>query len=180
MTTKFENRTTVAHAVIVNFEEGKLEEKSVVIPYTRTLSNAIKHVATALDVAPNCVTIRELEQTEFRANEVGAAALLNIAKESGLEEKPESVPEGCTCVPYTDYQYIGFFFGYDEDNTPVAFRADFCDTEKMGKTDAKNKMIRECESNGYKTFAVDFKQRHEAKRYAIVDSAEYQELRYAK
>lgn len=180
MSTKFENRTTTAVAVVMDFDIMAFNVHEIEIPYTRTISKAISMVAAKLGVPENNVTIKELKQTEFKAQNLTSGQLVNIASEYGLEEPAKDVPEGFTCIPYTAYQYFGTAFGYTkEDNTPTAMPLVVEQLEKHGKNDARGMLINHAESTyNMNVFALDYKQRHEVKRFAIVNSEEYQKLRY--
>ena len=177
---KFENRTTVAVAVVMNFDAMNFEVHEIEIPYTRTIAKGISMVAAKLNVPENTVTIKELKQTEFKAQNLASGQLVNIAKEYGLEEPASECEQGFTCIPYTAYQYFGTAFGYaKEDNAPLAMSIAVEQLEKHGKNNARGMLINHAEETyNMNVFALDYKQRHEVKRYAVVNSEEYQKLRY--
>ena len=178
--TKFENRTTKAIAVVMNFDAMNFEVHEVEIPYTRTIAKAIDMVAAKLNVPANTVTIKELVQSEFKAQNLTSGQLVNISIEYGLTEPAKEVPTGYTCIPYTAYQYFGTAFGYaKEDNAPIAMPLVIEQLEKHGKNDARGMMFNHAEETyNMSVFALDYKQRNEVKRYAVVNSEEYQNLRY--
>ena len=84
--TKFENRTTTAHVVIVDFENlANTREEVVEIPYTRTEAMARKEAAKILDVEINRVNVKELIQKEWKSlAPISAATLVNISTHYGF------------------------------------------------------------------------------------------------
>jgi hypothetical protein len=187
--TKFDNRTTTATAAVMNFEAMSFELVTVEIPYTRTLTKAAELVAAKLNVPVNTVSVKELAQKEFRANDVSASAILNIAHHSNIatEEEARELANDKECtVPYNIYEYAATVFGYsrerDEMNAPKPFakRVLIRDTVKRGKNDAKAFIANdESVKADFETIVyLEYKNRFEVKRYAIVDSEEYQKLRY--
>ena len=181
MSTKFENRTTTVNALIIDFENmANTKEVTVQVSYTRTIATAQKLVAACMNVDVNRVAVRELVQSEFKAQNLNSGQLVNIAKEYGLNEPVSECEQGFTCIPYTAYQYFGTAFGYTkEDNTAIAIPLVVEQLEKHGKNDARGMLINHAEETyNMNVFALDYKQRHEVKRYAVVNSEEYQKLRY--
>lgn len=180
MTTKYEERTTKAVAIVMNLETLQGEEKTVEIPYTRVINDkTTKAVAKVLNVPANTVLVKDLMQTEWRTVEPAAGQIINISEQHDLLE-PVEAGEGKTCVSYTTYEYIGFAFGYwtDENGlTPGGVALDIFTTEKLGKNNARGLLHNEASEHFDQLFAVDYKTRKEVKRYAVVNSAEYQALR---
>ena len=185
--TKFENRKTVAIAAVMNFDEMQFNMHEIEIPYTRTIAKAVDMVAAALNVPANTVSIKELKQTEFKANDLNASQILNIAHHSNIadfEEAKNLANESETCVPYTVYEYAATVFGYsnerDEHNAPIPFgkRVLIRDTVKRGKNDAKGFVMDSVKNEFEAVICIEYKNRFEVKRYAVVDSKEYNELRY--
>ena len=188
---KFENRTTTATAAVMNFKEMSFELVTVEIPYTRTLTKAAELVAAKLNVPANTVSVKELAQKEFRANDVSASAILNIAHHSNIksEEEARELANDSECtVPYTVYEYAATVFGYsherDELNAPIPFakRVLIRDTVKRGKNDAKAFITNDenVKASFESIVYLEYKNRFEVKRYAVVDSEEYQAMRYRK
>ncbi len=180
MTTKYENRTTKAIAIVMNLDTLQGEEKTVEIPYTRTINDkTAKAVAKVLNVPANTVLVKDLMQTEWRTVEPTSGQIINISEQHDLIE-PVDAGEGKNCVPYVTYEYIGFAFGYwtDENGlTPGGVALDVFTTEKLSKNNARGLLHDEANGHFDQLFAVDYKTRKEVKRYAVVDSAEYQALR---
>lgn len=186
--TKFENRTTTAHAVIVDFENlANTREEMVEIPYTRTENNARKEVAKVLGVEVNRVNVKELIQKEWKAlAPVAASVLVNLAAHYGFETF-EDAKEYCTAsdtvVPYEAYVYYGTVFGYgfekDENGLSNALGKRFAveDITKRTKNDGKAFLTDYAKEHFSSVFAVDYKQRRDVKRYAVIDSETYQTAR---
>lgn len=187
--TKFENRTTTAHVVIVDFENlTNTREEVVEIPYTRTEATARKEAAKILGVEINRVNVKELIQKEWKAlAPVAASVLVNISAHHGIEtfeQAKELAFESDTVVPYESYIYYGTVFGYgfekDENGlcNALAKRFEVEDITKRSKNDARAFLTDYAKDAFSSVFAVDYKQRRDVKRYAVVDAVEYQNARH--
>lgn len=178
--TKFENRTTIAHVVIVDTEKMEMREETHTVAYTRTPEKAAKAIAATLGIDATNIVVKSLEQSEWKTVELSAGQIVNISEQHNLLE-PINAGEGKTCVPYTAYEYSGYAFGYWNDEkkglTPGGVELCLFSLEKLSKNSARGMLHEEGKCHFDQLYTVDYKQRKEVKRYAIVDSAEYQALR---
>lgn len=189
MATKFENRTTTAHVVVIDFDNlANIREEMVEIPYTRTEATARKEVAKVLDVEINRVNVKELIQKEWKAlAPVSASVLVNLSAHYALdtfEDAKELCTESDTVVPYEAYEYYGTIFGYGFDKDEyglceaIAKRVIIEDITKRSKNDARA-FLMDCAKEQFSSvFAVDYKQRRDVKRYAVIDAETYQTARH--
>ena len=172
-------RTTKAVAVVVDFENMTLHEEIVEIAYTRTMEKAAKAVAEKLNVPTNSVTMKELVQPE-RQN-IDDTAIVDISREI-VNEMPEHVEDGFTVVPVTAYKYFGAAFGFSAEGKPIAEAIETESWEKFTKGTSATMLEAiaepQFEENGSALYTVVFRQRVSVKKYAIVNSAEYQTMRY--
>lgn len=186
--TKFENRTTTAHVIVVDFENlANIREEIIEIPYTRTENNARKEAAKILNVEPSRVNVKELIQKEWKAlAPVSASDLVNISKHYGIEtfeQAKELCADSDTVVPYEAYVYYGTVFGYgfekDKNGLSNALAKRFVveDITKRTKNDGKAFLTDYAKVHFSNVFAVDYKQRREVKRYAVIDAETYQTAR---
>lgn len=189
MATKFENRTTTAHVIVIDFDNlANIREEMVEIPYTRTEATARKEVAKVLDIEVNRVNVKDLVQKEWKAlAPVSASVLINLSAHYGIETF-EQAKELCfdsdTVVPYESYVYYGTVFGYgfDKDENglcnALAKRFEVEDITKRSKNDARAFLTDAAKDDFSSVFAVDYKQRRDVKRYAVIDAVTYQDARH--
>lgn len=186
--TKYENRTTTAHVVVIDFDNlANIREEMVEIPYTRTEATARKEVAKVLDVEINRVNVKELIQKEWKAlAPVSASVLVNISAHYGIEtfeQAKELCTDSDTVVPYEAYIYYGTVFGYgfDKDENglanALAMRFEVEDITKRSKNDARAFLTDYAKDYFSSVFTVDYKQRRDVKRYAVIDAETYQTAR---
>ena len=186
--TKCKNRTTTASVVVIDFDNlANIREEMVEIPYTRTEATARKEAAKILNVEVNRVNVKELIQKEWKnLAPVATSVLVNLTSEYGFESfelAKDCAEANETVVPYESYVYYGTVFGYgfekDENGlaNALAMRFEVEDITKRSKNDARAFLTDYAKTYFSNVFAVDYKQRRDVKRYAVIDTETYQTAR---